>query len=74
MIFPLDLSSLSLDQFNTIMLSSGYDPDGIYRIEYVNTRNGQIRYRLFFIDVDDQEDIGYAYVYINDQGKLSAEY
>ena len=69
-----DLSNLTLDQFNSIMESSGYGPDGIHRIEYVNTRNGQIRYRIFFTDVEDHEDTGYVYISISDSGKLTAEY
>jgi hypothetical protein len=68
----LDLTKLKLDNIVEMLEARGYNETStdIYAVEYVSTKNGQVKYKIKF-DNDGIGDTGYVYVFIDDNGQLA---
>jgi hypothetical protein len=71
----LDLTKLKLDNIVEMLEARGYNETStdIYAVEYVSTKNGQVKYKIKF-DNDGIGDTGYVYVFIDDNGQLACDY
>lgn len=67
----LDLTKLTVSNIIDMLETRGYtDSDNeIYAVEYVSTKNGQVKYKIKF-DEDGVGQTGYVYVFIDDNGQL----
>jgi hypothetical protein len=71
----LDLTKLTLSNIIDMLETRGYNETStdIYAVEYVYTKNGQIKYKIKFNE-DGVGQTGYVYIFIDDNGQLACDY
>ena len=77
MIINLDLTKLSTQNIVDLLESAGYNESSsdIIKTEFLRVLdNRQIQYRIEYYDIDDNLCSDYVYVFINRDGKLTADY
>lgn len=68
-----DLTKLNLNQIIYLLKETGYDSNEIFSVSYVSTTNHTVKYMIKYNDYGVMET-GYIYLYIDNSGKLVAEY
>lgn len=71
----LDLTRLTYNHIIEMLETRGYNETStdIYAVEYVSTKNGQVKYKIKF-DNGGVGDIGFVYIFIDDNGQLACDY
>lgn len=72
-----DLTKLSRNNIVDLLKANGYnDNDDIESVEFVSAANSQVKYAISYYDYEHDVLVsdGFVFVYINNQGKLVAEY
>lgn len=72
-----DLTKLTCQNIVDLLEEAGYNESSsdIFSTEYVSCTNGQVKYKMKFYDLDSDDLLeDYVYVFINSQGKLTADY
>jgi hypothetical protein len=71
-----DLTTLSRDNIVDLLESAGYNETSsdIVETKYVSCTNGNVKYKMQYYDIDDNLLEDYVYVFINKEGKLTADY
>ncbi len=71
----LDLTKLTRDNIVEMLEARGYNETStdIYAVEYVSTKNSQVKYKIKFAN-DDIGDTGFVYIFIDDDGQLACDY
>lgn len=73
----IDLTKLTRDNIVAMLEYQGYNESSsdITDTEYVSCKNGQVKYRISYYDIDDNLiDTEHVYVFINNEGELAADY
>jgi len=71
-----DLTRLTINDIVDLLEEAGYNESSsdIIGTEFVSVLNGNIKYKIEYYDIDDNLLDDYVYVFINSQGKLTADY
>lgn len=71
-----DLTRLTINDIVDLLEEAGYNESSsdIIGTKFVSVLNGNVKYKIEYYDIDDNLLDDYVYVFINSQGKLTADY
>lgn len=71
-----DLTTLNRDIIVDLLEASGYNESSsdIIETQFVSVLNGNVKYKMKYYDIDDNLLEDNVYIFINNQGKLVADY
>lgn len=71
-----DLTKLTADIVVSLLEKAGYNESSqdIFSVIYDSVKNGQVKYKISYFDIDANECDGYVYVFIGNDGILTADY
>lgn len=70
----IDFTKLTRDNIVDLLAANDYnDNNDIENVEFMSVSNGQVRYKIEYYDFDELQE-GFVFVYIDNDGKLVADY
>lgn len=69
-----DLTKLTVGDIVDLLEQSGYGGDDITSAKFQWAADGKIKYIIKYTDMDDEEQTGAIFIFIDDAGHLVAEF